>query len=276
MVIKLKKIRLKNWMKIFILVFFFLILMFSSYKIIKYILDTKSMNDINEEVLINASTQEIQATENAENVNPPIEKTSDYWTFIKTSFLDVDFDELLKKNNDTVAWIQINNTNVNYPIVQAKNNEYYLKKAFDKSYNSAGWIFMDYRNDAKNFETNTIVYGHSMKNTTMFGTLLKARNKSWYTDKSNWIIKLSTPYEFTLWQIFSLYSIDPESYYIKTDFNNESDISMFFNNLKERSIYDFKTEINAKDKILTLSTCSSTNGKKRFVIHAKIIKREAR
>lgn len=271
----LKKFKLKKWVKITILILLLLIFAFSVYKIVIYIIDSKKIGDINEEIL-ELPSAEIEGTENAEIINPPKEETSDYWTFIKTPYIDVNFDELLKKNKDTVAWIKINNTNVNYPIVQSSDNTKYLKKAFDGTYNKAGWLFMDYRNNSKDFGVNTIIYGHSMKNTTMFGTLLKAKEASWYKNKDNWVIKVSTPEYYTLWQIFSLYTVDPENYYITTNFNNETQINKFINTITSRSIYNFNAEVNKDDKILTLSTCSSSSGKNRFVVHAKLIKRETR
>lgn len=272
---KIKRLKLKKWVIVTILILLIIILGFSTYEIVNYIIDSKKIDDITDE-LLTVPTIEIDSSENAEIINPPKEETSDYWEFIKTPFVDVDFNELLSKNKDTVAWLKVNNTNVNYPVVQSTDNTKYLKKAFDGSYNKAGWLFMDYRNNSNGFDTNTIIYGHSMKNTTMFGSLLNAKKSSWYTNKDNWVIKLSTQEYYTLWQIFSLYVIEEENYYITTDFNSDKEITDFYKTITSRSKYNFKTELNNKDKILTLSTCASSSGEDRFVIHAKLIKREAR
>ena len=106
------------------------------------------------------------------------------------NLLEVDFNELLSKNSDTVGWIEVKGTNINYPIVQTTNNEYYLNHAFDKTKNDAGWVFMDYRNDAKNFDQNTIIYAHSRYNQTMFGSLKNILSSSWYNNKNNHIIRM--------------------------------------------------------------------------------------
>ena len=72
------------------------------------------------------------------------------------NMIDINFNELKNINNDVKGWIKVNGTNINYPFVQSKNNKYYLTHSFDKSYNSAGWLFLDYRNNNK----NTIIYAH--------------------------------------------------------------------------------------------------------------------
>ena len=199
-----------------------------------------------------------------------------------SKILGVTINELLngerlvkKKNSDTVGFIKVNGTNVNYPIVQSNNNSYYLKHAFDKTPNSAGWVFADYRNNMINFDKNTVIYGHSRSNQTVFGSLKKVLNKSWYSNKDNHIIKLSTPTENTLWQIVSIYTIAPESYYITTKFS-ESQFQTFIKTIKERSQIQFSGTINENDKILTLSTCEDVAGTRRLVIHAKLIKLDKR
>ena len=189
--------------------------------------------------------------------------------------MSVNFDDLKQKNSDTVGFIKVNGTNVNYPIVQSNDNSYYLKHAFDKSKNSAGWVFADYRNNMVNFDKNTVIYGHSRSNQTVFGSLKKVLNKSWYSNKDNHIIKLSTPTENTLWQIVSIYTIKPESYYITTKFSDEQ-FKTFTQTIKNRSQINFSGTINENDKILTLSTCEDVAGTTRLVIHAKLIKLEQR
>ncbi len=202
-------------------------------------------------------------------------KTNDYWSYIDTPMLSVDFNNLKKKNQDTVAWLYVNNTNVNYPVVQTTNNSYYLNHAFDRSSNSAGWVFGDYRSDFTNFDRNTVIYGHRRKDLTMFGSLGKTIKKDWYTNKDNQIIKLSTPTENTLWQIFSIYTIKEESYYLTHDFENDAAYESFLKKLTSRSIYNFGVKTSKDDKILTLSTCLNLNGD-RIVIHAKLVKTQKR
>ena len=189
--------------------------------------------------------------------------------------VSADFTKLKKKNKDTVGWIYVNNTNINYPFVQTKDNEYYLNHAFDKTKNNAGWIFADYRSDLTNFKKNTVIYGHGRVDDVMFGSLEKVLKKSWYTNKDNQIIKMSTPTENTLWQIVSIYTIKAESYYLTHNFENDASYQKFLNTILKRSIYDFGVEVTTDDNILTLSTCLNYKGD-RIVVHAKLVKRQAR
>ena len=108
----------------------------------------------------------------------------------------------------------------------------------------------------------------------MFGSLSRVLKSDWYTDKSNHIIRISTPSEDSLWQIFSVYVIKEETYYITTEFSSDNSYVEFLNTIKDRSKYDFKTELNATDRIITLSTCYSDT--ERTVVHAKLIKRSLR
>lgn len=244
--------------------------------IIYWFKENKDSTQIADEILEGTSITEVEDNDNTELINPPSDTSNDYWNFIKMPLISVDFSSLLKRNPDTVAWIQVNNTNINYPVVQTKNNSDYLVTAFDGSPNQAGWIFADYRNNMKAFDRNTIIYGHSRLNKTMFASLVNVLNQSWYTNKSNHIIKLSTPTENTMWQVFSVYKIKPESYYITTYFPNDSEYKTFLDTIKSRSIYDFNVDLSTKDKVLTLSTCSNASGSGRIVLHAKLIKREVR
>ena len=196
--------------------------------------------------------------------------------YANISFMSVDFKELLEKNNETVGWIKVNNTNVNYSVVQHGDNEYYLNHDFNKNYNANGWVYGDFRDDFTFFGTNTILYAHNLTNRKMFGSLAWCLKSDWYTNEENHYIKLSTPYSNTVWKIFSIYTIEPEVYYLKTYFKGQEDHQTFLDTIKSRSIHTFTEEdLTTDDKVLTLSTCSD-DGTKRIVIHAQMIKAEYR
>ena len=270
-----RKLRFKKWVIIVFFLFFLGLLSISSIGIYFWLNDNKEIKNIQDKVIEDTSVKEKKDNENTENINPPENKSDDYWDYIKMNLLEVDFQDLLRKNPDTVGWIQVNGTNINYPIVQTTNNDYYLHHAFDKSPNDAGWVFMDYRNNATTFDQNTIIYAHSRYNGTMFGSLKNILESSWYNDKNNYIIRLSTPTENTMWQVFSVYTIEKESYYITTNFQTEAEYSEFLNTMKSRSNVNFSATVNPSDKVLTLSTCKDNFGS-RVVMHAKLIKRESR
>ena len=270
-----KKLRFRKWVIVVFLIFFLSIFAVSINQVYQWLKDNKEIENISDDVVKDTKVKEKEDTENTENVNPPDNRDNDYWNYIKMSLLEVNFNELLTKNPDTVGWIQVKGTNINYPIVQTTDNSYYLNHAFDKTSNDAGWVFMDYRNDAVNFNQNTILYAHSRLTGSMFGSLKNILNSSWYTNKDNHIIRLSTPTENTMWQVFSVYTIPKESYYITPNFNSNEAYQEFLNTMKSRSEVEFSAEVNTNDKILTLSTCKDNFGN-RVVMHAKLIKKELR
>lgn len=216
----------------------------------------------------------VEDNENTEIIKPgkDIPKADPYWGYIKMDLINVDFTELKKINKSTVGWIQVNGTNINYPFVQTKDNDYYLTHSFDKSYNKAGWVFLDYRNKNSISDKNTIIYAHSRIDKTMFGSLKTILKDGWLNKKENYVIKLSTETENTLWQVFSVYHIPETSDYIKTNFSNNEEFKNFAQMLINRSAHNFETTIDESDKILTLSTCYGDD--ERMVVHAKLIKRE--
>ena len=270
-----KRLRFRKWVIVVFLIFFLSIFAVSINQVYQWLKDNKEIENISDDVVKDTKVKEKEDTENTENVNPPEDVFNDYWDYIKMNLLEVDFNELLKKNPDTVGWIEVKGTNINYPIVQTTDNSYYLTHAFDKTKNEAGWVFMDYRNDAVNFNQNTILYAHSRLTGSMFGSLKNILESSWYTNKNNHIIRLSTPTENTMWQVFSVYTIPKESYYITPNFNSNEAYQEFLNTMKSRSEVEFSAEVNTNDKILTLSTCKDNFGN-RVVMHAKLIKKELR
>ena len=269
---KRKKKKNTTWIFVILCSIFISIIVFCLIKIFIWGKDNKDTSKV-----INDITNAVNVTlrdddDNTELVNDTNEEeTSDYWYYIKFPLIDVDITELKEKNSDTVGWINVNNTNINYPFVQTKDNSYYLNHSFDKKYNEAGWVFLDYRNNNDLNNKNTILYAHSRLDKTMFGSLSKVLKSSWYNNKDNHIIRLSTDTENTLWQIFSVYKIPEESYYITTNFNSNKEYTKFLNTIKQRSMHNFNTNLDANDKILTLSTCYSDT--ERTVVHAKLIKR---
>ena len=191
------------------------------------------------------------------------------------NLINVDFNDLKSQNSDVVGWIRVNGTNINYPFVQTVDNSFYLNHSFTKGNNQSGWAFMDFRNNSSDYDKNTIIYGHSLQSGAIFGTLKNVFSDEWKNNFNNHIIKLSTPNENSLWRVFSIYTISDTSDYLKTVFDSDDDFFAFKDMLLSRSVYNFNSDVFAGDKILTLSTCYG-NGDTKAVVHAKLIKREAR
>ena len=175
-------------------------------------------------------------------------------------------------NSDTVGWIWVNGTNVNYPVVQTDDNSYYLDHDFYKHSYYSGWIFADYRSNFETFGRNTIIYGHNSLNGKMFSSLTWLLNNGWFNDESHHYIELSTEKSNSVWQIFSVYTFEPETYYLTTGFTDET-YDTFLKTIASRTTYKFNYDVDITDKILTLQTCTNS-GNKRIVIHAKLYRIE--
>ena len=276
--LEIKKLRRRKRKKfidklILSLIFILLaVLSFSLYKIALWHEDNQANKKENDKAIAAANIKE---NNKGTSVNEPKNKFDPYWDFIKYPLISVDFDELLNMNSDTVGWIFMRNSNINYPVVQTNNNNFYLNHDYSKKYNDAGWVYMDYRNNPDSFDKNTIIYAHSRVDRSMFGTLRNAVKRSWFEDKDNHVIKFSTPKENTLWMVFSSYTINAESYYLKTDFTDDKDYAKWLEKIRNRSKFDYNTEVNSNDKILTLSSCYTADGI-RVAVHAKLIKVQER
>lgn len=227
------------------------ILLYSGIKIYKWYKDKTNNNKIAEQIRDTVIVEEKNEDENKKEYK-------------------IDFNKLKDQNNETVAWIKVNNTNIEYPVVKESNNSFYLNHSFDKSNNSAGWIFADYRNKFDNTDKNIVIYGHNMKDNSMFGSLKNILNSDWYDNEENTNITLYTENEKCIYKVFSIYKIESEDYYIKTEFSDDNNFEQFVNTIKKRSIKEFNTDVSKDDNILTLSTCANNN-KYRVVLHAKKI-----
>ena len=268
-----KKVKIEKniWSSVIIICSFIIIILLVI--LLNWYLENKKTNDMVEIINEVADVKEIEAAKpttsenNQENVTTTT--VSDYYRYANMNMIEVDFENLISINEDTKGWIKVEGTNINYPFVQANDNDYYLKHSYDKTSNKKGWVFLDYRNSMDNLSKNTILYAHGLVNNTMFGSMRKVIKPSWYNNKNNHIIKVSTPYNNELWQVFSTYTIEPESYYITTNFLSDDEFLNFISVIKSRSVYDYNIDVGASDKILTLSSCYDNT--KRMVLHAKLI-----
>ncbi len=239
--------------------------------LVKWVYDNHSIKQINKEM-------ENSINKNINNydgvlVNAPSNKNSNYYYYVKFPFYEVEFNNLLSQNTETVGFIYVKNTLISYPVVQAKDNNYYLNHTFLKKSNSAGWVFMDYRNNINELDDNTIIYGHARLDGTMFGSLKNVLTSFWQDERDNYVMFFSTPKENMLFQIFSIYTIKQENYYITTNFSNALEKEKWLETIKQRNIAPVNTEVDINDKFLTLSTCKNRQGD-RIVVHGKLIKRQ--
>ena len=262
---KRKKLNVKNLCLLIFFLVMLIVFLFSLIKVIMWIIDNNNTNDIIKKV---ADTYEISEKSYDNEVIINENEKDIYFDYMNLKFIDVDINKLKTFNPDTIGFIKVMGTNINYPFVQSTDNDYYLNRSYDKTYNNAGWIFLDYRNNEFN-DKNTIIYGHGRINGTMFGSLKDTLKSSWQNNKDNYIIKISTEKENSIWQIFSVYRIATTSDYLQTTFS-DNEFESFISLIKGRSSYNFETNVTNEDKVLTLSTCYNDNDK--MVVHAKLIK----
>lgn len=184
-----------------------------------------------------------------------------------------EFNELLKGNKDVVGWITIDGTQIDYPILQAKDNVTYLYSNYYQDDSIAGSIFLDYRNDFTTFDLNTVIYGHRMKDGSMFQHLTKFTNKDFF-DKHQ-TIQLETLYDSYEAEIFAVYNTTTDFNYIQTDFSSKEEYATLLKNIKQKSLFDSNIEVDENDQILTLSTCDYTldPDEGRLVVHAKLVEK---
>lgn len=176
----------------------------------------------------------------------------------------VDFDELKNINSDIVGWIYLEGSEINYPIVQSDDNSYYLKHLFDKSSNSSGCIFLDCRNSPDFSDRHSIIFGHHMKNGTMFSGLDAYKSQEYYDAHPR--ILLLTPDQNYAIEIFAGYvvSVDQDAWQI--DFVADTDFEDWLKRTKEHSCFTNSITPSVTDRIVTLSTCSYEFNNARFVL----------
>ena len=151
------KIKKGNLLIGFIQVISIIIIIISLYYIYLWYIDNKKTENILNEIYENANVS-------SDNISVDND--------LKIEVENIDFNKLINKNPDTIGWIKVLGTDINYPVVQTNNNDFYLTHSFDKSYNKAGWIFADYRNKFDNTDKNIVIYGHNMRDGSMFGSML--------------------------------------------------------------------------------------------------------
>lgn len=234
------------------------IIIFCLYQISSYVWNSYYNNKLNSELteLYLHDSQEAKTSETAKTGQSKKDNI-------------VNFKELLSINSQVVGWIKIQDTNINYPVAKGEDNDYYLNHNIKKESSSSGSIFMDYRNKRSEEDLNTIIYGHNMKDGSMFKTLTSYKAKDFLI--AHPIIELITLKKDTKWEIFSAHITDTDFNYIKMNFNSKKEYRTFLEELKNRSLYDTGVKVTDDDIILTLSTCTYEFYDARFVIHAKLL-----
>lgn len=240
---------MKRFVKIILLIICGAIFLFSAYKIYNNIKEDRSNKKLNNELVQKAvSKVDIKSDKNNNENNKDIAPVM------------IDFSILNRENEDIVGWIYSEDTPINYPVVQSNDNKYYLRRLIDGSYNMAGSIFMDYRNTSNLSDSNTIIYGHNMKNDMMFGTLEKYKNQDYYNNhKAIYYFTPEKKYKLELVSGFTT-SVDSDIY----DFSkfNINKVNEFI----KKSNFKSDVLLTKNDKFITLSTCSYDYEDARYIL----------
>ncbi|MGL5693388.1 MAG: class B sortase [Peptostreptococcaceae bacterium] len=187
---------------------------------------------------------------------------------IKDDNEESEFSELSDINSDYRFWLNVENTNIDYPVVQGKDNDYYLTRDFNKNYLASGSVFMDYRNDFTR-DKSVIVYAHHMRNKTMFGELANFKRENFF--KSNNKITIEQDGKSYTYEVFSVYVADFSDDYLKVDFTSDDDYENYIDYIVDRSLFKSGVDVSSDDNILTLYTCSYEFKDARTIVHAKRI-----
>ena len=181
---------------------------------------------------------------------------------------------LKRTNGDFVGWISIEDTNVSYPVVQGRDNSYYLDHDVNRRRSSHGSIFMDFRDDVSDISgpegCNIVIYGHMMRDGSMFHDVNLYKDRRFFDEHP--IITLEIfPNTYTF-RVFSTYVTSPDFDYIQTNFPSKNEFTGFLNEIKRRSRFSSGASLNTGDTVLTLSTCGYEFDNARIAVHAKLIK----
>lgn len=200
-----------------------------------------------------------QGAGTAETVDPGAAALSDSIPIL------VDFELLQAENKDIVAWIYCEDTVINYPIVQGEDNQYYVRRLIDGSYNTAGTLFLDFRNSGDLSDCNSIIYGHNMTNDTMFGTLVEYKDQAYYeAHPTLWILTPERAYRIDLLAGLVTSSDDLSTYCF---YGDTSELHAGLEKSIAASTFDAGvTDFSAIDQIVTLSTCTYEHPTARYVV----------
>lgn len=198
-----------------------------------------------------------------ETKNPVVEKSP----------ITVDFESLLAQNNEVVGWLFSEDTVINYPIAQADDNDKYLHHMLDGTYNSSGTLFVDCECAPEFAGANTIVYGHNMKNGSMFYSLHNYIDQAYYD--AHPFMYLNTPTQNYRIEIFSAFICNYDSDTYTLSFPSENDYVDFINKMKSQSDFQSDVEVTGNDRVITLSTCTYEYDNARYVVMGKLVPLDA-
>lgn len=199
--------------------------------------------------------------------NNEIQQSSPATAPDKTDTTQTMISELNKINSDIIGWIYIDGTNIDYPILQGSNNDYYLNHLYDNTSNSAGSIFLDYSNNSMFDDQNSVIYGHSRYDGTMFSELRKLKVQSFVNEHP--YITIYTKENTLQYKIISV-NVVPDTFdFCQKDIGNK--LETYIESMKQSSYIRNDETVSDQDRIITLSTCTDVIENGRLIIIAKLM-----
>lgn len=177
--------------------------------------------------------------------------------------------EILQINKEVVGWIKFDNSKINYPIVQHSDNEYYLHNDVNNNPSIYGSVYLDYRNSKDINDRNNVIYGHNMRDGSMFNNILKLKDKKFFEENPD--IYVSNIYKEFTWEIFSVYVVDADTETIDINYDTDEEFLDYIKSCEARSLFKRDTNLSKDDKIITLVTCSYETDNSRTIVQAKLI-----
>lgn len=251
---------MRKALRAFIIVLLVVIMVFSAFMIIKTMWEYSEADDIYKDL-----QSEFVETKSEEDVNT--DDTKSNTEALETAPISVDFASLLEQNLDIVGWLYCPDTPINYPVVKGKDNSQYLRADLNGKYLVSGTVFTDYRNGAVGEDANYIVYGHNMKNGTMFGSLVKYKAQSYYDEHP--VLYYLTPNGDYKIELYAGIVVKRDSV-IYSPNPAETEFDEFMAYAKEHSTFHSDVEITENDMLITLSTCSYEYSNARYILVARI------
>lgn len=246
------------------------VLAFATLNLVDYLRESNQSTNLNESLIGKAVAVNDPAPQSSD-VDFSAEQESEANTEqlpMETAPIEVDFEALWETNEDVVGWIYCEDTPINLPVVQAEDNDYYLRRLIDGTWNSSGTLFVDYRNADDFSDSNTIIYGHNMKNKGMFGTLPNYKEQSYYDEHP--LMCLLTPDGNYKVELIAGYVTSSTSE-IYSFGQTEEEVLAFVEQSIEKSTFASDFQVLQGDRFVTLSTCSYEYDNARYVLIGRLI-----
>ena len=251
------------------LTYCFIIIICLSCMAISYVLINNKTSEANVAKINERINTIIEASKN--NTITPEETPAEPSDNLDSPIKNKELESLLEINSDTVGWLTVPNTNIDYPVVKTTDNDYYLDHNYEKKYDYNGWVFMHYYNSTHNLDKNTIIFAHNrFYSGIMFGTLNEVTKDTWYNNTKENLITFNTLYDNMQFEVFSIYKTNITADYLKTTFDSDLEWNNFIKMIRERSMFQNNVNVGTNDKIITLSTCLDNDT--RLVVHAVLRK----